>query len=192
MPLNATAGSCAWCHVVHGIKWQCSGRSRVSQWERSRSCSWHELTADTGSWPTKTFFHTHHLLYFLNSAFSQGPKPAKNPTWKPSPRAQWGGQGRAHELGTSGCSTEVLSSVGGHSQRWPRLKEGTAGLGVPRCPHKPLLVSHSHCNVWPKASPSSGADQPCTQKSLLPLRLHPAMFTFYLVIRQKKIPFFVS
>lgn len=27
VPLNGTAGSCAWCHVVHGIMWQCSVRS---------------------------------------------------------------------------------------------------------------------------------------------------------------------
>lgn len=62
---------CPWDNVtVFSEEPEMSG---VSQWEGSRSCSWHELTVWHGSWPTMTFFHTDHLLYFLNSGFWQCP-----------------------------------------------------------------------------------------------------------------------
>lgn len=186
VPLNGPAGSCAWCHVVLGIMCQCSVRSLG--WAGCHNGEDHVAArgmsslCDTGLWPTKTSFHTHHLLGFLNWVFWQCPKLTKNPTWKPS-SAQWGKQCRAQKLQVSG-----LSSVG-HGQRCPSLKEGTAELGVPT---KNLLVSHQPLECGANSQPlicSGSAWHPRNQ--CCHWSLHPgseAAFTFCLVIREKKYP----
>lgn len=164
--------------------------SRGSQWGGSCSCSWHELTADTGLWPTKTFFHTDHLLCFLNSAFSQCLGPVKTPHENQVPVHREGNEAelRSWEFVASALR-DAAEQCG--SQRWPRVKGG-AELGVPRYPHDNLLVSHQPLECVAKPAPHLVQVSLAPQKSVLPLRSSPSCVHILSCNQTQKIPFYES